>query len=77
MIKKTGVSILLYVFSFYYSPAQVSNLEQQNIPPLNKQLAAKPPMGWNSWDCLGWGATEKEVRTAADYMAIHLKHLGY
>ena len=77
MIKKTGVSILLYLFSFYYSPAQVSNLEQQNIPPLNKQLAAKPPMGWNSWDCLGWGATEKEMKAAADYMAINLKHLGY
>ena len=24
-------------------------------PPLDKSLAIKPPMGWNSWDCLGWG----------------------
>lgn len=47
------------------------------VPPLNKTLALKPPMGWNSWDCLGWRATEKEVKAAADYMAKNLKHLGY
>ena len=44
---------------------------------MDKSLALKPPMGWNSWDCLGWGATESEVRAAADYMAKNLKHLGY
>ena len=47
------------------------------IPPLDKSLALKPPMGWNSWNCLGWGATEAEVRAAAEYMAKNLKHLGY
>jgi hypothetical protein len=58
-------------------------LNQENIkkteaiPSLNKSLAMKPPMGWNSWDCLGWGATEEEVMAAANYMAINLKHLGY
>ena len=34
-------------------------------------------MGWNSWDCLGFDATEQEVLAAADYMAENLKHLGY
>jgi alpha-galactosidase len=47
------------------------------IPPLDKSLAIKPPMGWNSWDCLGWGATEAEVRANAEYMAKNLKGLGY
>lgn len=48
-----------------------------NIPPINKSLVLKPPMGWNSWDCLGWGATEIEIKAAANYMAKNLKHLGY
>jgi len=47
------------------------------IPKLDKSLALKPPMGWNSWDCLGWGATETEVKATADYMAKNLKDLGY
>lgn len=42
-----------------------------------KVLAPSPPMGWNSWDCLGWTATEAQVKASADYMAEHLKHLGY
>ena len=49
----------------------------EGIPPINKSLASKPPMGWNSWDCLGFGANESEVRAAADYMAKNLNHLGY
>jgi alpha-galactosidase len=50
---------------------------QDTVPPINKLLAQKPPMGWNSWNCLGWGANESEVRAAADYMAANLKKLGY
>lgn len=47
------------------------------IPPIDKSLALTPPMGWNSWNCLGWDANEAEVRAAAEYMAKNLKHLGY
>jgi hypothetical protein len=49
----------------------------KDFPPLDKSLPQKPPMGWNSWDCLGWGATEAEVKVSADYMAKNLKSLGY
>jgi alpha-galactosidase len=58
------------------SPKIVPSAGNQ-IPPIDKSLALKPPMGWNSWDCLGWGANEQEVKAAADYMAKNLKHLGY
>jgi alpha-galactosidase len=47
------------------------------VPPLNKKLALTPPMGWNSWDCFGWGVTEADVRATADFMAKNLKQLGY
>lgn len=45
--------------------------------PAKKILAPAPPMGWNSWDCLGWTATEAQVKANADYMSEHLKPLGY
>ncbi len=36
-----------------------------------------PPMGWNSWDCLGFEITEEQVIQVADYMAEHLKDFGW
>ena len=53
------------------------NSSMETDLPKNKSLAEKPPMGWNSWDCFGWSVTEEEVIANADYMARHLKDLGY
>lgn len=39
--------------------------------------AAKPPMGWNSWDCYGPTVTEAEVKANADYMSKYLKPYGW
>jgi len=39
--------------------------------------AITPPMGWNSWDCYGPTVTEQEVKANADYMAEHLKSVGW
>ncbi|WEK34500.1 MAG: glycoside hydrolase family 27 protein [Candidatus Pseudobacter hemicellulosilyticus] len=41
------------------------------------QWASTPPMGWNSWDCFGPTVTEAEVKANADYMAKHLKKVGW
>jgi hypothetical protein len=41
------------------------------------RLAPTPPMGWNSWDCFGVSVTEAEVRANAEFMARHLKPLGW
>jgi hypothetical protein len=40
-------------------------------------VAAKPPMGWNSWDCYGNRVTEAQVKANADWMAQHLKQHGW
>ena len=40
-------------------------------------IAKYPPMGWNSWDCYGAAVTEEIVRKNAEYMAKHLKPLGW
>jgi len=58
------------------APPQDTN-STSGVPKIDKTLALKPPMGWNSWDRLGWGATETEVKATADYMAKNLKDLGY
>lgn len=39
--------------------------------------AARPPMGWNSWDCFGASVTEAEVIANAEFMAEHLLPHGW
>ena len=41
------------------------------------QLAQKPPMGWNSYNCFGGNVTEAEVKANADYMSEKLKSFGW
>lgn len=52
-------------------------VEEKSVPRLDRALASQPPMGWNSWDCLGWEADEEDINANAQYMAKHLKELGY
>ena len=52
-----------------------------SLPPLSAQqgpqLAATPPMGWNSWDSYGLTISEAEYKANADWMAKHLKQFGW
>lgn len=41
------------------------------------QLAQRPPMGWNSYNCFGSAVLESEVRANAEYMAEKLKRFGW
>ena len=41
------------------------------------ELAKRPPMGWNSWDCYGAAVNEEQVRANAEYMARNLKEYGW
>jgi alpha-galactosidase len=48
--------------------------------PLTAQqtnIAATPPMGWNSWDSYGLSVTESEFRANADVLADKLKSYGW
>jgi len=42
-----------------------------------QSAAPTPPMGWNSWDSYGLTVTEQEFLDNADWMAAHLKKLGW
>ncbi|HEX4484714.1 MAG TPA: glycoside hydrolase family 27 protein [Terriglobales bacterium] len=41
------------------------------------QLAATPPMGWNSWDGYGTTIKEADVKANANWLAKHLKSSGW
>lgn len=41
------------------------------------RAAARPPMGWNSWDCFGASVTEEEVLQNARHLAEHLLPHGW
>ncbi len=42
-----------------------------------RSQAARPPMGWNSWDCFGGSVTEDEVLANAAFLAEHLLPVGW
>ena len=44
---------------------------------INAQIAATPPLGWNSYNCFGSAVHEDEVKANTDYMAQHLKQFGW
>jgi alpha-galactosidase len=51
----------------------VARVEKDSIT----QLAATPPMGWNSWDGYGTTINEEQVKANAKWLANHLKQFGW
>ncbi len=51
--------------------------EKKDALPIIKQVAEKPPLGWNSFDAYDSRINEKEFRSTVDYMAKHLKPYGW
>jgi len=67
--------ILGALSGFYYSSDTNALEPPDTLNFLN--WAPTPPMGWNSWDCYGPTVLENEVKSNADYMALHLKKAGW
>ena len=72
MESKNYHTVKIFIIFLSLTFASLSSCTQKE-----KQLAETPPMGWNSWDCLGMEMNEDEIKAAADYMAKHLKQYGY
>lgn len=68
-LKFLNLFILCLVTAFRLVSAQTN--------PDYWQFAAKPPLGWNSWDIFGTTVTEQQVKEQADAMAINLLPSGY
>ena len=69
--------LLVFLISCNTHTSDLKIGENNTIPTIDRSLAMKPPMGWNSWDCLGFDVNEEDVKATADYMAKKLNDLGY
>ncbi|HEY4109317.1 glycoside hydrolase family 27 protein [Puia sp.] len=47
------------------------------VAGVRAQVAMKPPMGWNSYNCFGSAVHEDEVRANADYMSQQMGRFGW
>ncbi|HKE34526.1 MAG TPA: glycoside hydrolase family 27 protein [Candidatus Acidoferrum sp.] len=47
------------------------------LPDKTSELAATPPMGWNSWDAYAETVSESDIRANARWMAEHLNKFGW
>jgi alpha-galactosidase len=48
-------------------------LGAQAQPAAERQVAARPPMGWNSWDAYGLTITEEQFRAYVMVLSTQLK----
>jgi hypothetical protein len=60
----------------YYLIAAIFFLSYPGVGQQNN-LAAAPPMGWNSYNCYGSAVHEDEVKANADFMDKNLKQFGW
>jgi alpha-galactosidase len=67
---------LLAAAALFSRGGAVSHSATQTPAPL-PELAATPPLGWNSWDSFGTAVNEDEVKGNADYMAKNLARFGW
>jgi hypothetical protein len=59
------------------SAAAIFGIAKPTTPDSPPQLAATPPMGWNSWDAYGESVSESDIRANAQWMSKHLKSFGW
>jgi alpha-galactosidase len=77
-LSRKRVSLFMaLLFVMAVTVAQIS-LDGGRVMALNNGLALTPPMGWNSWNKFGGGATETIVKEIADAMVSSgMKDCGY
>jgi hypothetical protein len=74
---KTNIFIAVLAFLGLIGCIQDTKNQKTNTLPGFDSLALTPPMGWNSWDCLGLDANEVQIKAVADYMSEKLKDYGW
>ena len=57
--------------------AAMTFMTRPGSPQKPPELAATPPMGWNSWDAYAETVSESDIRANAKWMAEHLKKFGW
>jgi alpha-galactosidase len=79
-ILATKPAVLLATASFsvcIWLGSTAATSSAQSAPSPGTSLAAKPPMGWNSWDSFGLRINEEQFVGNVDVLATKLKRFGY
>lgn len=63
-----AIALAVWACAFLLAPPPAHTAE---VP------AARPPMGWNSWDAYGESVSEADLRSSAKWMADNLKPFGW
>jgi hypothetical protein len=72
------ISCLCFLIFCVMGGSQAGYCQAVDVEGLTKQMAATPPMGWNSWNHFAEKITDSEVRAAADAMvASGMRDAGY
>jgi alpha-galactosidase len=66
-----GILILAFTTAGWQSADQTPANSHSEV------LAARPPMGWNSWDGYGTTINEEQFKANAKWMADNLKASGW
>jgi hypothetical protein len=60
------------------NPGSSQHIKKEKASEIsNKRFSCGPPMGWNSWNSLGFQVNEEDVLEAANYMADNLLKFGW
>lgn len=75
--KLVMVFALLFCFSNTVDAQKKSAKMNKGADKLNRQIALKPPMGWNSFDAYDCRINEKEYKATVDFMEKNLLKHGW
>jgi alpha-galactosidase len=70
------LALLLFLTICFAASSEIGS-SFSRPPGVVPELAATPPMGWNSWDSYGSTINEAQFRANAEWMARHLKSFGW
>jgi len=77
MKKKQVLIVFAVVFAACVALGAIAQDSARSTSMGAAELAATPPMGWNSWDGYGTTVNEADVKANASWLAAHLKDFGW
>lgn len=67
----------MFACAIVFSTVALCQEEVRSAKTLSTEMAATPPMGWNSWDGYGTTIREDQFKANAEWFAKHLKPFGW
>ncbi|AFL88067.1 alpha-galactosidase [Terriglobus roseus DSM 18391] len=74
VLVKRWIAVAILLFAAFAPAQKVEKQSKQRVKPA---LAARPPLGWNSWDSYGLRIDEQQFRDNVKVLTNKLKPFGY